>query len=409
VASGKHTAKPDTERIRALAKKFLDDDFYSMDAEYVAGVTDNPTYTLSISLDGHAKEVQDYVGSWVGMPAVISDLEDEVDAVAGTKRWIEGSEGLVDALQSEKYNFNTYEAQVMLKEAAARGATATVEDLLDAGVPLKPLPAPKPKKAYEGALFEKVGWLTAASSHPETLQVLMDAGASEKDQVDKNLALVRAARSGEVEAVKALIDYGADPNADLSKQTVTEEGAGVMAQYEGPGSALIYAAESGNPDMVREILRYHPALEAKDREGKTAMFAAGESRSQDKDGARVEIVRMLAAAGANVNARDNDGSTPLHGIYLTDVEEELLKLGADVNARNNDGETAIFTNVDNDCVALFIQHGANLAIRDNKGRTVMDAAKDQGPLREEALRKAIENRQQPKQQTSDSVTAPSAP
>jgi ankyrin repeat protein len=59
-------------------------------------------------------------------------------------------------------------------------------------------------------------------------------------------------------------------------------------------------------------------------------------------------VRLLAQAGANVNVRDNEGNTPLHETFLTDVEEELLKLGADVNARNKDGETSIFTTFDND-------------------------------------------------------------
>jgi len=48
----------------------------------------------------------------------------------------------------------------------------------------------------------------------------------------------------------------------------------------------------------------------------------------------LEGVGLLAQAGANVNARDNEGNTPLHETFLTDVEEELLKLGEDVNARN---------------------------------------------------------------------------
>jgi len=71
-----------------------------------------------------------------------------------------------------------------------------------------------------------------------------------------------------------------------------------------------------------------------------------------------------------------------------------LKLGADVNARNNDGETPIFTTVDDDAIQLFIEHGADLTIRNNKGETVIEAAKKKGPQRQEILRKAIEKMNQ---------------
>jgi len=390
-APGKHTDIVDADEVRKLAKRFVAADFYSMDSSYTASVTDNPFYTLSIAIDGHVKKVEDYVGSWEGMPAVITELEEEVDTFGRTERWIDGKDGLVGALQAEKFNFKSFEAQVMLKEAASRGTTATVRDLLEAGVPLVPLPAPKPKGPHEGVPFEAVGWLNAASSHPETLQTLIDAGASNNDQGDKDLALVGAARSGNVEAVRALVAYGANPNADLSKLIITESGGGMTMQGQGAGSLLIYAAESGNPEMVREILRYNPKLEMRDRKGRTAVFAAGESRYRDEDGARAECVRLLAQAGANVNVRDNDGNTPLHETFLTEVEEELLKLGGDVNARNMDGETPIFTTVDDSAIPLFIEHGADLTIRNNKGETVIDAAKAKGPQRQEVLRKAIEN------------------
>ena len=89
-ATGKHTDKTEPGKVRGLAKRFIDSDFYSMDSKYAATVTDNPTYVLYISIDGHAKEVVDYVGSWEGMPAVITDLEEEVDAFAHTARWIKG-------------------------------------------------------------------------------------------------------------------------------------------------------------------------------------------------------------------------------------------------------------------------------------------------------------------------------
>jgi ankyrin repeat protein len=390
VASGKHTDRVDADEVRNLAKSFVAADFYSMDSSYREAVTDCPTYVLSISIDGHKKKVEDYMGPWVGMPEVIAELEDEVDTFARTQRWIEGGDGLVQALQEERFNFRTFEAQVMLKEAASRGRTTTVREFLGAGVPLEPLPAPKPTEPYTAVTFGDVGWLDAASSHPEALRILIDAAASKDDQNDKDLALVGAAGSGNVEAARALIAYGANPNADLSELTVTERVLSGMLQRKGAGSVLIYAAESGNPEMVREILTYHPNLEARDVQGRTAIFAAGEDRYRVVDGARVECVRLLAQAGANVNARDNDGNTPLHETYLTDVEEELLKLGADVNARNNDGETPIFTTFDDDAIALFIEHGADLTIRNKKGETVMEAAKKQGPARQEALRKAIQ-------------------
>jgi len=395
VAPGKHTDSVNADEVRNLAKRFVAADFYSMAASYRASVTDNPTYVLTIAIDGHKKEVEDYVGQWEGMPAVITELEDEVDTFGRTQRWIEGRDGFVSALREEKFNFETFEAQLMLKEAAGRGETATVRELLDAGVPLEPKPAPKPEEPDMGVPFEGVGWLNAASHHPETLQVFIDALASKKDQNDKDLALAGAARSGSLQAARALIGYGANPNADLSKLTVIEGAGGMTFSAPGAGSVLIYAAESGNPEMVREILRYHPKLEQRDREGKTAVFAAGEYRYEVEESKRAECVRLLVEAGADVNARDNDGNTPLHETFLADVEEQLLKLGADVNARNTDGETPIFTTVDNDAIPLFIEHGADLTIRNKRGETVMEAAKEKGPLREEALRKALQKLNQP--------------
>jgi Domain of unknown function (DUF6438) len=85
---GTHTEIADPSDVRRLAEKFVAADFYSMDDAYRASVTDLPACLLSIDIDGHKKNVEDYAGSWVGMPALITELEDEVDTFARTKRWI---------------------------------------------------------------------------------------------------------------------------------------------------------------------------------------------------------------------------------------------------------------------------------------------------------------------------------
>ena len=87
---GRQLSAVDPDAVRKLAARFIAADFYSMSERYAAEVTDNPTYSLSISIDGHKKKVVDYVGQQVGMPAVIRDLEGAVDELADTKRWIKG-------------------------------------------------------------------------------------------------------------------------------------------------------------------------------------------------------------------------------------------------------------------------------------------------------------------------------
>ncbi len=61
--------------------------------------------------------------------------------------------------------------------------------------------------------------LSAASENPETLRVLLSAGAAKNGQRELDRALLGAARDGKLESVKQLIEAGADPNADFSDKT----------------------------------------------------------------------------------------------------------------------------------------------------------------------------------------------
>ena len=58
-----------------------------------------------------------------------------------------------------------------------------------------------------------------------------------------------------------------------------------------------------------------------------------------RDG-NIEAVRQHLAAGADVNAKNQNGSTPLHEAATKDVAELLIAEGADVNAKD-DGWTPL--------------------------------------------------------------------
>ena len=75
--------------------------FFAAGDKYIAKVTDNPTYTLTLTVGGKTKTVTDYVGIEVGLPLAISDLENAVDDTAGTQRWIKGNDQTPASLDQE--------------------------------------------------------------------------------------------------------------------------------------------------------------------------------------------------------------------------------------------------------------------------------------------------------------------
>ena len=91
-------------------------------------------------------------------------------------------------------------------------------------------------------------------------------------------------------------------------------------------------------------------------------------------------VQFLAAKGANVNARNNKGETPLQlasNLGFSEGVEILLKLGAKVDEPNATGETALIAATHRKDAALarvLLKAGANPARNDNSGRSALDYA-----------------------------------
>lgn len=86
----RHT-RIDRATVKKLLDKFRNANFFSLRDDYRAGVTDNPTYTISLRIDGNTKSVVDYVGVSAGMPLAVTGLEEAVDKAAHTNTWIFGN------------------------------------------------------------------------------------------------------------------------------------------------------------------------------------------------------------------------------------------------------------------------------------------------------------------------------
>ena len=97
-----------------------------------------------------------------------------------------------------------------------------------------------------------------------------------------------------------------------------------------------------------------------------------------KSGDAMRVRDLLAQDNSLINARDKDGSTPLHCAAWKGHQQVvtlLLQARADVNAHNeNDhwGPTALHAaaHANQPAIAqLLIDHGANINAKDREGRT----------------------------------------
>ena len=119
------------------------------------------------------------------------------------------------------------------------------------------------------------------------------------------------------------------------------------------------AAEDGNREQVRELLKQHADVNAPQPDGMTALHWA--ARGDD-----AEMAQLLIGAGAHVKAADRYGMTPLTLAATSGsarMLEILIKAGADPNATLPQGETTLMTAArtgNPEAVKVLLAHGANV-------------------------------------------------
>lgn len=192
--------------------------------------------------------------------------------------------------------------------------------------------------------------LAATSGDAPTTKALMEAGADVNATLGNGQSvLMLAARSGNPQVVKLLIDRGADVNA--REQAMGE-------------SPLMWAAAEDHADVIGVLSAAHADLNGRSRvmtfsqpkfgDGRSARFtvlprggwtALMYAARQNAPAA----VRALAAAGADLNAVDPDGTTALTLAIINahyDLAALLLESGADPNVADSSGMTPLYAAVD---------------------------------------------------------------
>ena len=229
--------------------------------------------------------------------------------------------------------------------AARQGDLETATALLDAGANVDDADA-----AGTSALV-----IAAHSDHGQLARFLLSRGADPNAAKAGYTALHAAVLRGNLELVKALLEAGADPDAPVRHGTPGRRlSADYSLRHQMLGAnGLWLAARFGHPDIMRVLAAAGANALVVPADGTTALKAAmgyvsglTENREgrygipidhAEEEQATLDAARIAVEMGVDVNAVGPGGDTALHDAarqrFVT-VIEFLVKSGADLNARN---------------------------------------------------------------------------
>ena len=175
------------------------------------------------------------------------------------------------------------------------------------------------------------------------------------------ISIIEAANKGNIEVVKLLLKENADVNIQ-DKNGVT---------------ALMLASLNGHTHVVELLLKENADVNIKNKQGMTALNLASLK-------GHTHVVELLLKKNANVNIQDKHGVTALMLASLkghTQIVELLLKENADVNIQKKDRLTALVGASENghvQVVELLIKNNADVNIQKDDGWTALMVASQNG-------------------------------
>jgi len=208
--------------------------------------------------------------------------------------------------------------------------------------------------------------LVAETDNVDALKILIDNGIDVNQKNDfQGTPLGEAANSNAINAMNYLIEHG----AEINPKPLTDSKNSCSSNQNTP----IHSAAFRSINAVKLLAEKGANINAQDPDGNTPLRNAiwGDS---------LNIVAYLLDKGADPNISNNEGSTPLHlAVSLGNVEivQALIKKGANPNSLNKNQQTPLhiasisgFTQVINTLVA----NGAKLDLKDKASKLPSDYA-----------------------------------
>ena len=360
--TGHHTAHIGRSAVDSLTDQFRAANFLSAMPSYHSHWTDNPTQTLTLSINGQTKKVVDYDGLRDGLPQAIRELEAAVDQAADTERWVSGKGDLLAVLNREQWDFaaSSAENQSLYVQAITLGNQPLIQAFLAAHAPAL---AAIGNSAPPVCVASRIGSLSL-------VREMLRSGDKVAPEV-KDRCLVNAAISGDTEMLNFWLDQGADPRA---KAQYAHNGNDPESWMEQQG-LLVNAVESGNAELLEKVLSFKFDVNRKFQNESLVWWAIARVRDGRKT---AEVVELLLEAGADPNVRDTQrvDTTPLFECGLKpEVIEPLVRAGADVNARDRNGTTPLIRNAFIEpFVRELLAHGADPSLVNERGDTALSVA-----------------------------------
>ncbi len=166
---------------------------------------------------------------------------------------------------------------------------------------------------------------------------------------DHEWSMMGGVRLGQLEMVKTLLDHGADPNARLEKNP-PRHGFTYRSKRPKGATPFFLAAMAGDTATMRLLVEYGAdPLIAADNGVTPLIIASGvrkrlaENNVSESDA--MAAVELAVELGADVNAVDVKGDTPLHGaarLKSVEIIQFLVDHGADVNVINELGQSPLY-------------------------------------------------------------------